>query len=361
MALREESRCVLIHGGGRGGVFSRSLEPGHKCHIVGRHRSAALLPLLECPRSCSGICPNDPLSLLAVSTSGTFHRLRAHRSAPADARSDRAGVHLAQCRAAENPAPVVRHAARHRSDHGLHPCPDLPLHFLGNTCTHHDANRRSPTTAHRLDGRRGAFSHGDSQTFLGRLVEDWFDRTHRIVRWRRPAHVDRGLSLPDSARRDYASMNPAIDGLVLLILSVSSLQAAELSPQAFAFGLPINMATQAAAYRFTVPLAVYQNTFRDDLADLRVFNAQSESVPYSLRQKAPPTNRATDTQLPLFRLPSGSRVVIDGVRVTIDSPGSAVNLQTETSSAANASASQYILDGRTLSASVVGLRLEWLQ
>ena len=156
-------------------------------------------------------------------------------------------------------------------------------------------------------------------------------------------------------------MNRAIDGLVLLILSVSSLQAAELSPQAFAFGLPINMATQAAAYRFTVPLAVYQNTFRDDLADLRVFNAQSESVPYSLRQKAPPTNRASDTQLPLFRLPSGSRVVIDGVRVTIDSPSSAVDLQTQTSSAANASASQYILDGRTLSASVVGLRLEWLQ
>jgi hypothetical protein len=156
-------------------------------------------------------------------------------------------------------------------------------------------------------------------------------------------------------------MNRAIDGLVLLILGVSSLQAAELSPQAFAFESPINTATQAAAYRFTVPLAVYQNTFREDLADLRVFNAQRESVPYSLLRKAPSTNRATDTQLPLFPLPSGSRVVIDGVRVTIDSPGSAVNLQTQTSSAANVSASQYILDGRTVSAPILGLRLNWSQ
>lgn len=154
-------------------------------------------------------------------------------------------------------------------------------------------------------------------------------------------------------------MNRAFEALVLLTLRVSSLQAAELSPQDFAFGSPIETATQAAAYRFAVPLAVYQNTSREDLGDLRVFNAQHESVPYSLLQRAPPSNRATDTQLPLFPLPNGSRVVIDGVHVTIDSRGSAVNLQTQTSSAANVSASQYILDGRTLSAPVVGLRLDW--
>jgi Protein of unknown function (DUF3999) len=150
-------------------------------------------------------------------------------------------------------------------------------------------------------------------------------------------------------------------GLVLLLVGARSIQAAESSPQSFAFGLPISTPTPAAAYRVEVPLAVYQHTFREDLADLRVFNAQRDPVPYSLLRKPPSPNRAIETQLPLFSLPSGSRVVIDGVRVTIDTPGSAVNLRTQTSGVRDVSVNQYILDGRTLDKPIVALRLDWPQ
>ncbi|MGA2188097.1 MAG: DUF3999 domain-containing protein [Steroidobacteraceae bacterium] len=135
--------------------------------------------------------------------------------------------------------------------------------------------------------------------------------------------------------------------------------AADLSPQDFAFGLPVLTEKDAAVYRFALPLSVYQDTVRDDLGDLRLFNAQGEAVPYSLLRRAPPseTHQAA-TALPLFPLRGGARVVIDGVRLSVDSPGSAVNLQTQTGSL-NSAVNQYILDGRALTAPVAALRLTW--
>jgi hypothetical protein len=146
--------------------------------------------------------------------------------------------------------------------------------------------------------------------------------------------------------------------LIWILMGPASLAAAE-SPEDFAFGLPIVTSIDAAAYRFTLPLVVYQNTFGENLADVRVYNAQDEVVPYSLLGIVPSRTRSIDTQLPLFPLPSGSRVAIDGVRVTIEAPGSALNLQTQPSGAANGAVSQYILDGRELTTAVEGLRLDW--
>jgi hypothetical protein len=137
------------------------------------------------------------------------------------------------------------------------------------------------------------------------------------------------------------------------------LGAADFSPPDFAFGLPVVTAKDAAVYRFVLPLAVYQGTVRDDLGDMRLFNAQGESVSYSLLRRAPPpqTHEAANA-LPLFPLRGNARVVIDGLRLTVDSPGSAVNLQTQ-SSAASSAVAQYILDGRALTAAVAALRLNW--
>jgi hypothetical protein len=152
----------------------------------------------------------------------------------------------------------------------------------------------------------------------------------------------------------------SIFGWLIGLLMVPILgDAADLSPQDFAFGLPVVTEKDAAVYRFPLPLAVYQGTVRDDLGDVRVFNAQGESVPYSLLRRAPPSEtHEAATALPLFPLHGSARVVIDGVRLTIDSPGSAVNLQTQ-SSGVNAAVNQYILDGRALTSTVAALRLNW--
>jgi hypothetical protein len=137
-------------------------------------------------------------------------------------------------------------------------------------------------------------------------------------------------------------------------------QAQALAPHDFAFGLPVITTKDAPAYRFALPIDVYRNTDRDDLGDIRLFNAQGDAVPMSLLR---PTVQApihvAPHALPLFPLHEGARAVLDGVRVTIDSPGSAIKLQTQNGARIDTATYQYILDARELDAPLAGLRLQW--
>ena len=155
-------------------------------------------------------------------------------------------------------------------------------------------------------------------------------------------------------------MNRAVLALFGLLLGAEFLQAQTLSPQDFAFGLPVITTKDAAAYRFSLPLAVYQSTWRGDLGDIRMFNARGDAVPFSLlRPTAQSSTHKVAQAVPLFPLHEGSRVVINGVRVTIDSPGSAIRLQARNGAAVDAYVHQYILDARALDAPISGLLLKW--
>jgi hypothetical protein len=136
--------------------------------------------------------------------------------------------------------------------------------------------------------------------------------------------------------------------------------AADLSPTDFAYGMPILTPAAAAAYRVTLPVGVYQHAVRTDLADVRVFNAKGEVVPYALsRPSAGTVGRGPGTALPLFALRGDSAAAVDAVRVTIDSPNAAVKLQTQGSAAAQGAITQYILDGRALKVPAAALQLSW--
>ncbi len=155
-------------------------------------------------------------------------------------------------------------------------------------------------------------------------------------------------------------MKPLVLCIFGLLPGTSVVQALTLSPQDFAFGLPVITTKDAAAYRFSLPIAVYQSTYREDLGDIRVFNARGDVVPFALlRATAQSPIHKTPQPLSLFPLHEGSRVVIDGVRVRIDSPGSAVKLQTQNGTRVDASVNQYILDARGLDAAISGLLLKW--
>ncbi len=145
------------------------------------------------------------------------------------------------------------------------------------------------------------------------------------------------------------------------LLSYSSLTQAQVdSPRDFAYGQLAKPARDAAAYRFPLPLSVYQNTYREDLGDLRVFNAEGVVVPFSLsRQVAQSLIHKTPIALPLFPLHEGARILINGVHLTINSAGSAVNLQTGNGIAANSAVRQYLLDARALDATFSALQLGW--
>jgi hypothetical protein len=155
-------------------------------------------------------------------------------------------------------------------------------------------------------------------------------------------------------------MNRKVRWILGLSIYSSLAHAQVLVLRDFAYGQVALPAQEGAAYRLSLPLAVYQNTVQEDLSDLRVFNAAGIVVPFSLSRPAAQTaNHRAPVALPLFPLHEGARVVIDGIRVTINSPGAAVNLQTQNGTTPVASISQYILDGRVLDSSMSALQLAW--
>lgn len=134
----------------------------------------------------------------------------------------------------------------------------------------------------------------------------------------------------------------------------------ELRPADFAYGMPIVTATDGTAYRFALPPEVYQQAAREDLADIRVFNASGQVVPYALSRPFDHTApRGPGTALPVFALRSDSVAASDAVRVTIDSSGADVKLQSRGAVAANGTVKQYILDGRPLEVALAALQLNW--
>jgi uncharacterized protein DUF3999 len=146
----------------------------------------------------------------------------------------------------------------------------------------------------------------------------------------------------------------------LLFLMSSLAQAQVISPKEFAYGQLAIPTREAAAYRIPLPLTVYRNTFLADLGDFRVFNAEGVVVPFSLsRPTAQSGSHQAPMALPMFPLHEGARVLIDGVHLTINTVGSAVNLQTQNGTTTNVVVRQYLLDARDLDAALSALQLGW--
>jgi hypothetical protein len=62
-------------------------------------------------------------------------------------------------------------------------------------------------------------------------------------------------------------------GVLILSTLASAASAAEPAPADFAFGMPVLTPADAAAYKVALPMGVYRDTVREDLGDVRVFNA----------------------------------------------------------------------------------------
>jgi Protein of unknown function (DUF3999) len=148
--------------------------------------------------------------------------------------------------------------------------------------------------------------------------------------------------------------------VALLALSISSgiVRAQAITPKDFAYTQVATPQRDAAAYRVALPLPVYQNTFNEDLADLRVFNSDGVAVPYSLSRPAPQSQvQSTPVDVPMFPLREGAQISIDGVHLSINSAGSAVNLQTQNGSTTTSAVRQYLLDTRALDTALAALQL----
>jgi Protein of unknown function (DUF3999) len=155
-------------------------------------------------------------------------------------------------------------------------------------------------------------------------------------------------------------MSRILIALFGLLTYATLVQAQAISSQEFAYGQLVLPAREAAAYRLALPLTIYQNTFREDLGDLRVFNAEGVVVPFSLSRPMPQALlHQAPVAVPLFPLHEGARILIDGVHLTINSAGSAMNLQTRNGAPAITAVRQYLLDARALDATLSALQLGW--
>jgi hypothetical protein len=133
------------------------------------------------------------------------------------------------------------------------------------------------------------------------------------------------------------------------------------SPNDFAYRMQVSGTTDSAAYRVTVPLAVYQKIVHADLSDLRVFNGSGEQVPFAIERPASGTVSNAATALSLFPLQDDSSATLDAVRVTIESGKGSVNVQTSGQSPPSGRINTYLVDGRALNLPAAALRLEWAQ
>lgn len=131
------------------------------------------------------------------------------------------------------------------------------------------------------------------------------------------------------------------------------------SPQDFAYRMQVVGTGDAAAYRVSLPLAVYQKIAHPDLADLRVFNGRGEQVPFAIERPAAGTVANAAMALPLFPLKDDSGATLDAIRVTIESGQHAINVQAGDRGAPSGRINSYLADGRSLAVPVAALRLEW--
>lgn len=133
------------------------------------------------------------------------------------------------------------------------------------------------------------------------------------------------------------------------------------TPKDFAYRMQVTGTAAAAAYRIALPLAVYQKVVHPDLADVRIFNGNSEQVPFAIERPAAGTIANAAAALAIFPLKDDSVATLDAIRVTIESGKGAINVQTGGQNPQPGRINSYLVDGRVLDVPVSALRLEWPQ
>jgi uncharacterized membrane protein len=277
-------------------------------------------------------------------------------------------LRVAQRGAVAHPASLGARAVRSRSDGALDARAELALDLLDAAGPERDALGYAPRAAAGVVRRRRAARRRGAQAHLHRSLEGRHGGSHRLVRHRRAADARARPTLANAARGGEShDMTVARTGstkamaTALLLLAASAAQAQVLTRADFAYSMEIETSPGVAVHRMTLPLELYRNTTRADLADLRVFNAAGEVVPYALRASAVCAERKeAPVRLPMFPLHGDVVRATQALSLTIRTEGANIDLHggapmTDTS----APVSGYLLDARTFDAPIAAFSLEW--
>ncbi len=149
--------------------------------------------------------------------------------------------------------------------------------------------------------------------------------------------------------------------LLLLILSAPSVYAADPGLHDFAYGVKINVPPGTPVAALSLPEQVYQNAYRSDLGDIRVFNAGGEPVPHMLRYARTQAAEATWQPLAFFPLPEEIKSNNGGYRVYVRTgpDGAVVRVDPRPEKTPANSVRAYLIDASRLKRDLIRLKLAW--
>ncbi len=157
--------------------------------------------------------------------------------------------------------------------------------------------------------------------------------------------------------------------LVLWLLSLGLIAAAPVyadhSLEQFAYGLPLQVSGDQAFYELELPLSVYRGSQRNDLGDIRVFNAGGDIVPHALRSPENETHRedVVTTELPFFPLSKKADRLDDDLSIHVErtATGTVIDVRTDSQedTSMTVEISSYLLDASALKSPIEMLELLW--
>ncbi len=134
-----------------------------------------------------------------------------------------------------------------------------------------------------------------------------------------------------------------------------------LVPDDFARALTLETDSSTAIYEVKLPLNVYETLVRSDLGDMRVFNANEERVPHTLRKPEQFEIRETRISLPIFPLHASSNKNSSGkLDFTVSDDGAILSLREQDNAVVmeNAQIQKYIIDISSIGKRVSALEFE---
>ena len=144
--------------------------------------------------------------------------------------------------------------------------------------------------------------------------------------------------------------------LLLLSLSLPFVSLAQpLTPQDFAEGVQVTPAGSDSVQGLELPPSLYRTVTRQDLGDIRVFNAAGEAVPHTLLENDAPV--LTEQELPLY--PLTDETLEEALSLSIERGKASTSLQLDTAPVATPTTT-YIIDQRGVNVPRQ-LRFEWAE
>ena len=204
-------------------------------------------------------------------------------------------------------------------------------------------HRRAPALALCVDRRRGVDDRRGRETVPGRSVQCRHDRAHHFLPHGGRAVAGDGLSRAIAAAKGDRAGNgsdelkqldsevdtsPCAVGLRGLLLATVS-AAAPPSKNDYASGMTVEPPYTQPMIETVLPDEVYRTVTREDLGDLRVFNADGMPVPHAFCAAPESTTpQVTEQSLQVFVLRGRDQVLPDSTRVDVETAaGTRVDVQ----------------------------------